>query len=175
MFKASLIKQPIFVTAAVVITSAAAFSTFAQQATPPATQATTAPTTAKLNVTTLKESDGAAKDGDRLFVHFIGKLADGTEVASSYMRGEPVEITLGAADVLKAWDEGLVGMKVGEKRRLVVPPELGYGSRGQGSLIPPDAELVFDVELVGLQRIPDMDAPAGESADAPPTTAPAAE
>lgn len=174
MFKASLIKQPILVTAAVVIASVA-LSTSAQQATPSATQPTTAPTTAKLKVTTLKESDGAAKEGDRLFVHFIGKLANGTEVASSYMRGEPVEITLGAADVLKAWDEGLVGMKVGEKRQLVVPPELGYGSRGQGSLIPPDAELVFDVELVGLQRIPDMEEPAGESPEAPPTEAPSVE
>lgn len=173
MIKPIFLQHPVLLGAAALI-AIAALNVMAQQATPPATA--TAPATApKLKVTTLRESDGAARDGDRLYVHFTGTLADGTKVASSYERGEPVEITLGAADVLKAWDEGLVGMKVGEQRRLVVPPELGYANRGQGSLIPPNAELIFDVELVGLHRDPQVDPAAGTATETTATTAPAAE
>lgn len=156
----------------------------AQQATPPATEAaaspaTTAPasqavkTPSGLTIIHLLDADGGAKDGDTVFVHFTGMFADGKKFASSIDRGEPVEMTLGVGDVLKAWDEGLKGMKVGEKRRVIVPPELAYGKQGQGSLIPPDAELTFDFELVGI-RIPPpkMEAPPEPAAE-PPATAPA--
>lgn len=157
----------------VVITAAA------QEATPPPTSttapaATTAPATqgtktpSGLTIIPLHETDGGAKEGDTLYVHFTGMFADGKKFASSIERGEPIEMTLGVGDVLKAWDEGLKGMKVGEKRRVVVPPELAYGKQGQGSLIPPDAELTFDFELVGIRipppTVPVPAEPAGETA-----------
>jgi rhodanese-related sulfurtransferase len=83
-------------------------------------------------------------------VHYRGRLTDGTEFDSSYTRGTPIEFQLGAGRVIRGWDEGLVGMKVGGKRTLEIPPELGYGARGAGAAIPPNAHLVFDVELMGV-------------------------
>ena len=87
-----------------------------------------------------------AKAGDIILVHYVGTLQDGTKFDSSYYRGEPLKFTLGAGQVIKGWDEGLLGMKVGGKRRLVIPPELGYGARAVGS-IPPNSTLIFEVEL----------------------------
>ena len=92
-----------------------------------------------------------AKSGDRVSVHYTGWLEDGTKFDSSLDRGTPFEFTLGVGEVIKGWDEGLAGMKIGGKRQLVIPSKLAYGSAGAGNLIPPDATLVFEVELLGIK------------------------
>lgn len=91
-----------------------------------------------------------AQPGKAVSVHYSGYLTDGTKFDSSE-GGEPIAFMLGAGQVIEGWDEGLTGMKVGEKRRLIIPPELGYGARGAGGVIPPNATLVFDVELMDVQ------------------------
>src|SRR5688500_19553553 len=93
-----------------------------------------------------------AKNGDIVFVHYTGKLTDGTKFDSSYDRGEPIDIVLGAGRVIPGWEEGLQGMEVGEKRTLTIPPQLAYKEEGRPPKIPGNATLVFDVELMGLQR-----------------------
>ena len=100
-----------------------------------------------------KVGDGAeAKKGQVVRVHYTGYLTNGTKFDSSRDRGEPFEFKLGAGMVIKGWDEGVAGMKVGGKRKLQIPPELGYGKRGAGKVIPPDAELIFDVELLEVLK-----------------------
>jgi FKBP-type peptidyl-prolyl cis-trans isomerase FkpA len=100
----------------------------------------------------LQEGQGpAAKAGDSVEVHYTGWLADGGKFDSSLDRGQPFAFALGRGRVIKGWDEGVAGMKVGGKRRLVIPAALGYGSRGAGGVIPPDAELTFEVELLGIR------------------------
>ena len=89
--------------------------------------------------------------GKRVRVHYTGKLADGTKFDSSVDRGQPFEFVIGVGQVIKGWDEGVAGMKVGGKRKLVIPAALGYGARGAGGVIPPNAELHFDVELLGVE------------------------
>jgi len=93
-----------------------------------------------------------AKAGDVVVVHYVGKLLDGTEFDSSKKHGKPFDFPLGAGRVIKGWDEGVAGMKVGGKRKLVIPPSLGYGARGAGGAIPPNATLVFDVELLEIKK-----------------------
>ncbi len=90
-----------------------------------------------------------AKAGDTVSVHYTGWLTDGSKFDSSVDRGQPFEFTLGQGGVIPGWDEGVAGMKVGGKRRLTIPADLGYGASGAGSLIPPNATLIFDVELLG--------------------------
>jgi FKBP-type peptidyl-prolyl cis-trans isomerase len=106
-----------------------------------------------LEVKYIAAGSGAAKDGDTVAVLYAGKLQDGTEFDSSAKHGgQPIEFILGKGMVIKGWDEGVAGMMIGEKRQLVVPPALGYGERGAGGVIPPNATLTFDVELVGIRR-----------------------
>jgi FKBP-type peptidyl-prolyl cis-trans isomerase len=105
-----------------------------------------------LKITYVAPGEGA-KAGDNVSVLYTGKLQDGTEFDSSAKHGnEPIDFILGKSMVIKGWDEGLQGMQVGEKRTLVIPPTLGYGEQGAGGVIPPNATLTFDVELVGLRR-----------------------
>ena len=101
----------------------------------------------------LQEGAGtAAKSGDNVHVHYTGWLTDGKKFDSSLDRGKPIGFVLGTGRVIKGWDEGIAGMKVGEKRKLMIPPDLGYGRRGAPPDIPPNAELIFDVELVGIKK-----------------------
>ena len=95
-----------------------------------------------------KGSGDSAETGMSVSVHYTGKLEDGTVFDSSIPRGQPFTFTLGAGQVIKGWDLGVEGMKFGEKRSLVIPPHLGYGIRGAGATIPPNATLIFDIELL---------------------------
>lgn len=92
-----------------------------------------------------------AKVGDTVEVHYTGWLTDGTQFDSSVDRGQPFSFTLGQRRVIAGWEEGLEGMNIGGKRKLTIPPQLGYGSQGAGGVIPPDAVLVFEVELLGIR------------------------
>jgi FKBP-type peptidyl-prolyl cis-trans isomerase len=99
----------------------------------------------------LKKGSGAvAKAGDTVHVHYTGWLTDGKKFDSSLDRGSPFDFKLGAGMVIRGWDEGVAGMKIGGKRQLHIPAGLGYGARGAGGVIPPNADLVFDVELLGV-------------------------
>lgn len=89
-----------------------------------------------------------APSEDTAVVHYTGWLPDGTRFDSSRDRGEPFRFAVGAAQVIRGWDEGVAGTQVGEVRQLVIPPSSGYGSRGAGNVIPPDATLIFEVELL---------------------------
>lgn len=100
----------------------------------------------------LKEGTGAtAKKGDKVDVHYTGWLTDGKKFDSSVDRGQPFSFTLGAGMVIKGWDEGVQGIKVGGKRKLYIPADLAYGKKGAGGVIPPDAELIFEVELLKIK------------------------
>ena len=101
----------------------------------------------------LKAGTGeTAVKGQMVRVHYTGWLTDGKKFDSSVDRGEPFEFSLGAGEVIKGWDEGVAGMKVDGLRQLRIPPELGYGARGAGSAIPPNATLIFEVKLLGVSK-----------------------
>lgn len=105
----------------------------------------------ELKIEILKEGTGEeAKNNDLVSVHYTGTLLDGTKFDSSLDRGSPFEFVLGAGSVIQGWEQGVLGMKVGEKRKLVIPPHLGYGASGSG-IIPPNAYLVFEVELLEVK------------------------
>lgn len=93
-----------------------------------------------------------SRKGDVLKMHYTGKLEDGTKFDSSLDRNEPFKFTLGSGQVIKGWDQGLLGMCEGEKRKLVIPSDMGYGDRGAPPKIPPKAVLIFEVELLGIER-----------------------
>jgi peptidylprolyl isomerase len=113
----------------------------------------TTTTASGLKITMVQEAKNpGALAGDIVWVHYTGKLTSGKVFDSSVGKGKPFKFTLGQGEVIKGWDEGIVGMKIGEKRQLTIPPELGYGDRGAGADIPPGATLMFDVEMIGIAR-----------------------
>ena len=100
----------------------------------------------------LQEGQGVeAKSGQTVSVHYTGWLENGSKFDSSRDRREPFSFRLGAGQVIRGWDEGVAGMKIGGKRKLTIPAELGYGARGAGGVIPPNATLIFEVELLGVK------------------------
>lgn len=111
-----------------------------------------------LTIIDLGGKEAVSAPGDVVIVHYTGKLQDGTQFDSSRDRGRPFPVTLGQGEVIKGWDEGLVGMKVGEKRQLIIPPDLAYGAEEKRDpqtdkvIIPANSTLVFDVEMVGLVK-----------------------
>jgi len=105
-----------------------------------------------LRVTDIEVGSGPeAVAGQTVVVHYRGTLENGKQFDASYDRGKPFTFPLGRGQVIKGWDEGVQGMKVGGKRKLVIPPELGYGTRGAGGVIPPNATLIFEVELLDIK------------------------
>jgi FKBP-type peptidyl-prolyl cis-trans isomerase len=120
---------------------------------PAATEGAAAkPSPADLQIEELKVGDGAvAENGKTVAVHYTGWLTDGTKFDSSVDRGQPLSFVLGTGNVIQGWDRGVQGMRVGGKRKLTIPPALGYGARGYPPVIPADATLVFEVELMNVQ------------------------
>ncbi len=119
-----------------------------EEAGPGGTEVTTS---SGLQYTDIKVGAGAtAQVGQTVSVHYTGWLENGKKFDSSVDRGQPFSFPLGAGRVIKGWDEGVQGMKVGGKRKLTIPSNLGYGARGAGGVIPPNATLIFEVELLGL-------------------------
>jgi FKBP-type peptidyl-prolyl cis-trans isomerase len=111
----------------------------------------TVTTPSGLKYTILKPGTGAKpKPGQTVFVHYTGTLTNGTKFDSSRDRGKPFDFPVGQGQVIPGWDEALSTMKVGERRKLTIPPKLGYGAAGAGKVIPPNATLIFDVELLKL-------------------------
>jgi FKBP-type peptidyl-prolyl cis-trans isomerase len=137
--------------------TAATQATVPQDATPTPQPATAAAAPQPgANVTELKIEDTKVGTGDEavtgksVTVHYTGWLTDGTKFDSSKDHGQPFTFQLGGGQVIKGWDQGVVGMKVGGVRKLTIPPSLGYGDRGAGGVIPPGATLVFEVELLSV-------------------------
>ena len=106
-----------------------------------------------IQITNIVEGEGTEIiNHSKIQVHYTGKLQDGTKFDSSYDRGQPFSFQIGLREVIKGWEIGLIGMKVGGKRTLIIPPELAYGDRGAGDLIPPNATLTFDIEIVAVKN-----------------------
>lgn len=128
-------------------------------ATPPAeskpvnlTNQTTVTTNSGLQYVDMVVGTGAQPQrGQQVTVHYTGTLKDGTKFDSSVDRGQPFKFVIGVGQVIRGWDEGVGSMKEGGKRKLIIPPQLGYGANGAGNVIPPNATLIFDVELIKVQ------------------------
>ncbi len=114
---------------------------------------TTPPLIQTMKIEILQEGTGdAAKSGDLITVNYVGTLQDGTKFDSSIDRGQPFTFTLGQNSVIQGWELGVAGMKIGEKRKLTIPPELAYGEQGAGGVIPPNATLTFEIDLLGISQ-----------------------
>lgn len=147
--------KPILILIAIGLLVLGVFSYFIfglnQKSVPQKAQAPTTAAPTDLKVEDIKQGSGpAVKNGDTVIIHYKGTLQDGTKFDSSYDRGEPFETQIGVGQVIKGWDEGVVGMKVGGKRKLIIPPSMGYGDQDMGS-IPPNSTLIFEVELVEIK------------------------
>lgn len=132
-------------------TDIAALPTDTQETTLVADASNLITTDSGLQYEDLVEGTGAVPTpGQNVVVHYTGTLLDGTKFDSSRDRGQPFSFPIGTGRVIKGWDEGVISMRVGGRRKLVIPPDLGYGARGAGGVIPPNATLVFDVELLRI-------------------------
>ena len=120
----------------------------------PATETSGEKVTTPSGLTIITTQKGSpAQSGDKVSVLYSGRLTNGKVFDASNLHGnEPITVTLGAGGVIKGWEEGLLGTQVGQKIKLIVPPQLGYAEKGRGSLIPPGATLEFDIEVVAIQR-----------------------
>jgi len=107
-------------------------------------------TTLQVEIIQEGTGDRQVEQNDVISVHYVGTLTDGSKFDSSIDRGEPFTFTVGIGQVIKGWDQGTQGMKVGEKRKLTIPPALAYGEQGSGAVIPPNSTLIFEVELVSF-------------------------
>ncbi len=117
---------------------------------PPEVRAEATTTESGLKIIDVKVGDGdAAKEGGKVTVHYTGWLTDGRKFDSSVDRGKPISFEL--QGLIKGWQEGIPGMQVGGTRRLLIPPDLGYGKAGSPPVIPPNADLIFDIELLGVE------------------------
>ncbi len=149
MTKTSIVKNSCLLALAVILVATA---TLAAEPTNPPAKEKVVTTASGLKYVDLKVGEGAeAKTGKSVMVDYVGTLVDGTKFDSSYDRREPFPFKIGAGKVIQGWEEGVVGMKVGGKRKLIIPPDLGYGEPGAPPRIPPNATLVFEVELLAVQ------------------------
>jgi len=121
--------------------------------TPSPTPVNNQPVVTELKIEDIKVGSGSAevKSGDIVVVNYKGTLLNGTQFDSSYERNQPFETKIGVGSVIKGWDVGLLGMKVGGKRKLIIPSEMAYGSQGAGGVIPPNAPLIFELELLAIK------------------------
>ena len=131
----------------------------------PASPAKTTPSGLTYVVTRRGEGN-QLKAGETVFVHYTGMLGNGLKFDSSLDRDKPIEFELGAGRVIKGWDEGVAQLRVGDQATLIIPPHLGYGARGAGGVIPPDATLIFIIEVVGVKEV------VPSTTGAPPNTTP---
>lgn len=154
--------RDLFIVLAITLAGGTLVYTSAKDDALPETQEASTATSLETNKQTMPESDlkievtkegtgESAVNGKTLLVHYTGTLEDGTVFDSSIPRGEPFPVRLGAGEVIRGWELGLLGMKVGEERTLTIPPELGYGKDGFPGVIPPSATLIFTVSLLAIQ------------------------
>jgi FKBP-type peptidyl-prolyl cis-trans isomerase len=149
-------KKTIIVIALLIIVAAGAYFVFRSPQENEEQKTNPTPTVSEkqeMKTEVLKEGSGeAVKNGDMVTVHYTGTLENGTKFDSSVDRETPFSFKLGVGQVIEGWDLGVLGMKVGEKRKLTIPPDLAYGDAGAGNVIPPGATLIFEVELLGINQ-----------------------